>query len=451
MEIVRIGFWCGYNHDRDVDRKTHLRATGSKQIVETADLVIVGAGAAGLMAAISAGRAAPGRRIVVLDGARTLGAKILVAGGGRCNVTHHAVDATAYAGSSQHSIATVLRRLDVPQTIAFFRDLGVELKREETGKLFPTTDSARDVLNALLRGAAEVDVEIRHPRRVETVEREDGRFRVAGTWGAIEAERVILATGGKSLPKSGSDGHGHRLARSLGHSITDHVFPALVPLLLPGDHVLCELSGIAAPATLELWSGTGKLLRSTTNSTLCTHFGLSGPAVLDISRYYLNAQKSDPAATLTINWLPGQTPEQVDREVQALGHATLLRFFRSPLPERLVRALCHAAGVDPLTAGHQLTRDQRKAVVRQFTRQPLPIMGNRGYNYAEVTAGGVPLAEIQLKTMESRRCAGLHLCGEICDVDGRIGGFNFQWAWASGFVAGTSAAELVRSMVLGGD
>lgn len=418
---------------------------GSGQIVETADIVIVGAGAAGLMAAISAGRAAPGRAVVVLDGARRLGAKILVAGGGRCNVTHHAVDAQSYAGSSRHAIATVLRRFDVPQTIAFFRDLGVELKREDTGKLFPTTDSARDVLNALLRGAADADVAIRHPYRVETVARLDDRFRIAGAWGAIDAERVILATGGKSLPKSGSDGHGHLLARSLGHSITDHVFPALVPLLLPSDHVLCDLSGIAAPATLELWSGAGKLLRATTNSTLCTHFGLSGPAVLDISRYFLNAQIGDPDATLTINWLPDYTSEQLDRELQALGHTTLLKFFRSSLPERLVRALGHAAGVDPATAGHQLTRDQRRAVARSFTRLPLPITGNRGYSYAEVTAGGVPLAEIQLKTMESRRCAGLHLCGEICDVDGRIGGFNFQWAWASGFVAGTSAAELVKA------
>jgi predicted Rossmann fold flavoprotein len=409
------------------------------EMAASADIVIIGAGAAGLMAGIWAGRAAPGRSVVVLDGARTLGAKILVAGGGRCNVTHHAVDVQAYAGSSQHAIATVLRRFDVPQTIAFFQELGVDLKREETGKLFPTTDSARTVLNALLMGAEQAHVTINHPCRVETVERCGTGFRISGAWGAMNAEKVILATGGKSLPKSGSDGHGYRLAQALGHRVTEHVFPALVPLMLPKDHFLCALSGIAAPATLELWSGTGKRLRTSTNATLCTHFGLSGPAVLDISRYYLHARNEDASAILTINWLPDHTSEQLDRELQTLGHGTPLKHLRAHLPERLVRALCTHAGVDPTTPGHNLTREQRKALVRSITRLPLPVTGSRGYTYAEVTAGGVPLNEIRLSTMESRRCPGLYLCGEICDVDGRIGGFNFQWAWASGYVAGVAA------------
>jgi predicted Rossmann fold flavoprotein len=393
------------------------------------------------MAGIWAGRTAPGCSVVVLDGARTLGAKMLVAGGGRCNVTHHAVDAQAYAGSSQHAIATVLRRFDVPQTVAFFRELGIELKREETGKLFPTTDSARSVLHALLMGAQDAHVTINHPCRVETVERHGNSFRISGAWGTMDAGQLILATGGKSLPKSGSDGHGYRLAQSLGHRVTERVFPALVPLLLPKDHMLCTLSGIAVPATLELWSGTGKRLRTSTNSTLCTHFGLSGPSVLDISRYYLHAHTSDAGATLTLNWLPEHTSEQLDRELQTLGHGTPLKHLRTHLPERLVRALCEHAGVEPTTPGHHLTREQRKALVRCLTQLPLPISGNRGYTYAEVTAGGVPLAEIQLSTMQSRRCPNLYLCGEICDVDGRIGGFNFQWAWASGYVAGVAAGR----------
>jgi predicted Rossmann fold flavoprotein len=404
----------------------------------TVDIAIVGAGAAGLMAGIFAGRTAPKRSVVVLDGARTLGAKILVAGGGRCNVTHHAVDAHSYAGSSQHAIATVLRRFDVPQTIAFFGELGIELKREETGKLFPTTDNARSVLDALLMGAQRAGVTITHPCRVETVERRGDGFRLVGPWGALDTTKLILATGGKSLPKSGSDGHGYRLAHALGHTVTTRVFPALVPLLLPTEHWLCSLSGIAAPATLEVWSGTGKRLRASSGSTLCTHFGLSGPAVLDISRYYLHAQADDPGTTLTISWLPDQSPEQLDRELQTLGSVSPLRYLRATVPERLVRALCESVGVDPTAPGYALTRQQRKALVQGLTRLSLPITGHRGYTYAEVTAGGIPLAEIQLSTMGSRRSPGLHLCGEICDVDGRIGGFNFQWAWASGYVAGSS-------------
>ena len=409
--------------------------------MERVDVAVVGAGAAGLMTGIWAGRTDPNRRVVLLDGARKLGAKILVAGGGRCNVTHHAVDARAYAGSSRNAIKKVLRRFDVPATVDFFRDLGVELKREETGKLFPTTDSARTVLDALLRANREAGVEIRHPHRVETVERTADGFRVAGEGFVLEAERVVLATGGRSLPKSGSDGHGYALARSLGHTVTRRVFPALVPLTLPSDHWICALSGITLPATVQLRSATGKKLTAFTDSTLCTHFGLSGPSVLDLSRYWLDARFDDPGAHVTLNWLPGTTPETLDGELQALGNQTVLRFLRERLPERVARALLDAAEVDPATTGDTLTRDDRRALADAVAATPLPLTGDRGYRYAEVTGGGVPLSELDLGSMESRLTPGLHLCGEICDVDGRIGGFNFQWAWASGYAAGVAVGS----------
>ncbi len=406
-----------------------------------ADVVIIGAGAAGLMAGIWAGRTDPNRSIIILDGARKLGAKILVSGGGRCNVTHDRVDEYAYAGSSRNAIKKVLRRFDVPQTVEFFRELGVDLKREETGKLFPVTDSAKTVLQALLVAVEKANVQIQHPYRVDTVEKTEKGFCIRGVWGQIDARYVVLATGGKSLPRSGSDGHGYEIAKSLGHRITPHIFPALAPLTLPKDHFICTLSGITVPATLDLWSGSGKKLISFTDSTLCTHFGLSGPSVLDISRYYIAAKHEDPETALTINWLPGKTPEQMDQELQALRSATLQRYLHTYLPQRLARTLCEQAGVDPGTPGYQLTRTQRKALVHTVTRLPLPITGHRGYNFAEVTAGGVPLDELHLNTMESRVCPGLYLCGEICDVDGRIGGFNFQWAWASGYTAGISVGK----------
>ncbi len=408
-------------------------------IRKRADMVMIGAGAAGLMAGIWAGRTKPACSVILLDGAKKLGAKILVSGGGRCNVTHHEVEASAFAGSSRHAIAKVLRRFDVSQTIAFFHELGVELKREETGKLFPTTDRAQTVLNALLAAAQQANVVTQYPRRVETVEKIGNSFFVCGEWGEFETSHVVLATGGKSLPKTGSDGHGFEIAKSLGHTITPCVFPALVPLTLPPGHFIRELSGLTVPATLEVRSGKGKRIIAFTNSTLCTHWGLSGPSVLDISHYYLEANFDDPQTKLLINWWPGKSTEQLDTELQSLGPATLLKFLRDPMPERLARALCHQAGVEPSTPGHELTRAQRLALARIVTQMPLPITGDRGYNFAEVTAGGVPLSELHLNTMESRRCPGLYLCGEICDVDGRIGGFNFQWAWASGYVAGISS------------
>ena len=402
------------------------------------DVVIIGAGAAGLMAGIWAGRTNPNRRILLLDGAQKLGAKILVAGGGRCNVTHDVVDASAYAGSSRNAINKVLRRFDVPQTVAFFREIGVELKREETGKLFPVTDSARTVLHALLDAARAANVQIRNPRRVERIERVEDGFVVSGAWGEIRATKVVLATGGRSLPKTGSDGYGYTLAKALGHSITPRVFPALVPLTLPRDHFLCSLSGVTVMATLDLRAPSGKKLVSFTDSTLCTHFGLSGPSVLDMSRYYIDAHMNDPNVALTVNWLPGETAESVDATLRGLSRSTPLRALSGRLPERLLRALCAHAGVEATTPGDQITREGRRGLVRALTELPLPITGNRGYTYAEVTAGGVPLSEIRLETMESRVSPGLYLCGEICDVDGRIGGYNFQWAWSSGYTVGVS-------------
>jgi predicted Rossmann fold flavoprotein len=166
---------------------------------------------------------------------------------------------------------------------------------------------------------------------------------------------------------------------------------------------------------------------------------LSGPSVLDFSRYYTAARFDDPNVQATINWLPDLTFEQAEADLQAAPNTTLQRWLAGKLPERLMRAVCAAAGLDPTAWLQRLTREQRKQIVQGLTRLPLPILGDRGYNYAEVTAGGVPLTECRLETMESRVCPGLHLCGELCDVDGRIGGYNFQWAWASGYVAGNAA------------
>jgi len=405
---------------------------------DEAEIVVVGAGAAGLMAAVHAGR--NGVSATVLEGARTLGAKILVAGGGRCNVTHDVVDEKSYAGSTPKAIRKVLRRFDVPETVEFFRRLGVELKREDSGKLFPVTDRARTVLDALLVAVADAGSRVHHPCRVESVSSAGEGFVVEGADFAVRAPRVILATGGKSLPKSGSDGGGWEIARALGHTVTPRLLPALVGLTLADSSFVRSLSGFTLVATLQVRAASGKRLASRTASTLCTHFGISGPGPMDISRHFLNAQLDHPGAQLTISWLPDRTEESLDTDLRQLGKKTVLRALSESLPERLVRALCVHAGVDAQTAGHSLSRDGRRALVRAVLATVLPVTGTRGWDQAEATAGGVPLAEVNLKTMESRVCPGLFLCGEMLDVDGRIGGYNFQWAWASGFVAGQAAA-----------
>lgn len=421
-----------------------------------ADLAVVGAGAAGMMAAIAAGavarRAGSRLRIVLLDSARKPGAKILVAGGGRCNVTHHVVTEHDYnvgPGSSLNTVRNILRGFDVTRTVAFFAEIGVQLKREESGKLFPTTDDARTVLDALLRAVREAGCELLCPWRVESVTRDGTGFVLRGPAGDVSAERVVIATGGKSLPRTGSDGHGWEMLRSLGHTVT-RTFPALVPLVVDkGSTFITGLSGLSHVAEAQVWSGSGRRLAACTGSLLCTHFGLSGPAALDVSRHLAAARFQDPGATLHINWLPGRSFEQVDAALvgaSARPQSVLRAMLDAPafapaMPERLARAVIESAGVDPAASAGTLKRDVRRALARALTAMAVPVTGDRGYLFAEVTAGGVPLSEIRPVTMESRPCPGLHLCGEVCDVDGRIGGFNFQWAWSSGWAAGQGAAR----------
>ncbi len=413
----------------------------------TTDLAVIGAGAAGLMAAIQAGRAAPGKRILVLDGARSLGAKILVAGGGRCNVTHFEVGADDFAGSSRNAIAKVLRELPVPATIDFFRELGVVLKREPTGKLFPATDQARTVLEALLRAARDAGAKLLYPRRVTTIARTPTGLALSGDWGEVAARRVILAAGGQALPKSGSDGSGFALARSLGHTTTATIFPSLVPLVVADDHWSRTVPGIAVPARIEIRAATGKRLTSFRGDLLCTHFGLSGPVVLDASRHYLAARQADSRARFVVAFLPDAAAENLALELANLGRRSLGRWLAEKLPNRLADALLASAGLDPAANALRLKKEERQALLRALTEQEIPIVGDRGFAHAEATAGGIPLDQVRLETMGSRLCPGLHFCGEILDVDGRIGGFNFQWAWASGAVAGRAAAAALGAPV----
>lgn len=401
------------------------------------DIAIVGAGAAGLTACIFAREEAPQARIVLMDGAPRIGAKILISGGGRCNVTHHQVTAEDFNGS-RNAIAKVLRSFSVEQTVRWFESLGVTLKREETGKLFPTTDQARSVLEALV--AACRGAEIRKGSRVTSIAREDDAFTLTVNENeSLTARHVILATGGRSIPKTGSDGGGYALVRTLGHSVTE-VFPALVPLLLEEGHWLRDLSGTSHDVELAVRSGTGRVLTRHHGAMLLTHFGLSGPVILDVSRHFIASRAHDAGVTLVANLLPGETFESLDAllltESRRNPRATVVSVLRGRMPERLLAAI--AADLIPIAA---LPKEERRRLVRLVVELPLPVTRNRGFDFAEVTAGGVPLDEVDLTSMESRRTPGLYLCGEILDVDGRIGGFNFQWAWASGRLAGRGAAK----------
>ena len=286
-----------------------------------------------------------------------------------------------------------------------------------------------------------------YPRRVTAIRRAGAGFVLTGEWGEVTARRVILAAGGQALPKSGSDGSGYALARALGNTTTATIFPALVPLLVPDDHWLRTVQGIAVPARIEVRAGTGKRLAAFRGDLLCTHFGLSGPVVLDASRHYLAARQTDRQARFVVAFLPDATAEGLTGELANLARRSLGRWLAEKLPDRLADALLASAGLDPAANALRLKKEERQALLRALLEHEIPITGDRGFVHAEATAGGIPLDQVRLETMESRLCPGLHLCGELLDVDGRIGGFNFQWAWASGTVAGRGAAAALGAPV----
>jgi predicted Rossmann fold flavoprotein len=409
------------------------------------DLVVVGGGAAGLAAAIFAAEAASRvRRIAVLDGARALGAKILVSGGGRCNVTHYQVLPEDFNGS-RNVVRNILAAFDAAATVRWFQSLGVELKREPTGKLFPVADSARVVVDALLRRCRELGVEIQTGCRVANVvapAADEPAFIITHAGGTLRAARVVFSTGGRSLPRSGSDGTGWEILLRLGHTVTP-TYAALVPLVLAPQMVHAELSGISQAVELSVFVA-GKRVDHRAGSLLWTHFGASGPVVMDASRHWTSAHEQGLGPAVKCNLLPGETFESVERwfirSVAERPRATVLTLFTGRLPERVAAAVIRNAGIDPATGAAQVSRDARRTLVHALTGLVLPVTQHRGWNYAEVTAGGVPLAEINFRTMQSRKVPGLYLAGEVLDCDGRIGGFNFQWAWSTGFLAGRAAA-----------
>ena len=414
-------------------------------------MAIIGAGAAGLTAGIFAAEADTQARVALFDGAAKVGAKILVAGGGRCNVTHHAVDPRDYNASTRNFVKNVLAAFPVERTIGWMRSLGVDLKREPTGKLFPTTNKARTVLDALTGRLETLGVPLHTGRRVEAVERDGAGFVVRTNRGEHRAARVVLATGGRSLPKTGSDGGGYALARALGHTVVDQ-HPALVSMTLQQHFFHATLAGVSHDAQIVTLADDKPVDRRR-GSLLWTHFGLSGPLVMDASRHWLAARHAGRAAGWSLSLLPDEAFESLEatfvRMTADVPRLTVFKLLdeyakagvsvRPPLPSKVSAAVVAWLGLDGNLPLSHFKRDDRRRLVHALVALPLPVEQERGWNHAEVTAGGVPLSEIAWRTLESRPSPGLHLAGEILDVDGRIGGFNFQWAWATGHLAGRAA------------
>ena len=408
---------------------------------------IIGAGAAGLATAIFAARAAPDLEVRCLDGASKIGAKILVSGGSRCNVTNRIVTERDFWGGSQRVVRHVLRAFPADRAAAFFEALGVPLHEEEDGKLFPDTNRSRTVLDALLAEARRLNVSIEAGRRVQSVSREQDGFVVETADGeSHNAGVVVLATGGRSLPKTGSDGFGYELGRKLGHGCVDTT-PALAPLVLEGDRH-AALSGVSHDALLTL-RVDGTIATRLEGALLWTHFGVSGPVALNMSRHWHRARLSGQTADVRLSLCPGETFESLEdwllSQEWARPKALVSTVLATRIPASLADAWIVASGIDQGTTMAHLAKDDRRRLLHALLDTPLPVADSRGYAYAEVTSGGIPLDEIEPATMQSRVCPGLFLVGEILDVDGRLGGFNFQWAWSSGWIAGHAIAKAARA------
>ncbi len=407
------------------------------------DVVVVGAGAAGLMSAIQA-KVAGASEVLLLDTRIKIGAKILISGGTRCNVTNKKVVPSDYEGGTPYFIKHVLSAFSADETRDFFASLGVELVLEPTGKYFPSTHSGKTILQALIRRGEQLGIRLKTGVRIIRV-RKEGEFFALFDEGQkkYEAKKVILATGGLSLPETGSDGMGYNIAKEFGHTLVE-TSPSLTPLLTD-DAAWQSLSGVSLETELSFFAD-GKKCASAKGPFLFTHFGYSGPVVLDISRYWIRAKRSDEPRIFA-NFIPQEKQEVWQKRIMEFSlerpHSRIKNFLtdEAALPERFADVFLEKLNANGSLAVRKVKKSDLNRLIRELMHTLLAVTGDMGYKKAEVTAGGIDLSEVEHSTMQSKRVRGLYFAGEILDVDGRIGGFNFQWAWSSGTIAGKSAAK----------
>jgi len=424
------------------------------------DVIVIGGGAAGLLAATRA--AERGRRTLLVEKNDRPGVKILMSGGTRCNLTHDCdsrgiIEAFGTQGKFLHS---ALAALGPRELVDLVEAEGVPTKVEDTGKVFPVSNKATDVLAALLRRLERSGCQLALAEPVLVLEMESDGCRVVTAKRALTAEKIIITTGGQSYPGSGTTGDGYAWAKKLGHTIVAPR-PALVPLTVDATWVPA-LRGVTVPDVgLSVASDDGSILAKTHGSLLFAHFGLSGPAALDVSRVvsewaalcdmkgtskgdaaHTSGLRSDARLNLICDFLPKWTAAALDEHLRHASSTGGKRQVASILPEELPRRLAallpELAGVDDDRRAAELSKSDRAQLVKTVKELCLPLTGTLGFQKAEVTAGGVALGEVDSRTMQSKLVPRLYLAGEVLDLDGPIGGYNFQAAFSTGWLAGES-------------
>ncbi|MCG9756346.1 NAD(P)/FAD-dependent oxidoreductase [Shewanella insulae] len=387
------------------------------------DVIIIGAGAAGLMCAATAGYR--GRDVLVLDNGKQAGRKILISGGGRCNFTNQKVEPGNFICTNPHFVKSALARYSSQDFIELVERHGIEYHQRDHGQLF-CNDSAKEIVTMLLTECewAGAQVQLRTDI-LSIIKQDDGLFRLETSKGEYSCESLVVATGGLSMPKLGASPFGYQIAEQFGLKVLP-THAGLVPFTWHSEQKqkFEPLSGIAVPSTITAKDGT-----QFSEALLFTHRGLSGPAILQISNYW------QPGESISVNLLPQFDAAQALSEAQETHPKQSLRNTLSQwLPKRLVEVLFDEALLN--MALNQLVHAQRDQIVDNLHNWQLLMNGTEGYRTAEVTLGGVDTNELSSKDMQSKKVPGLYFAGEVMDVSGWLGGFNFQWAWASGVAVG---------------
>lgn len=404
---------------------------------------MIGAGAAGLLAAISS--AERGLRTLLLEKNTKPAVKILMSGGTRCNITQSTDTkgiVRAY-GASGKFLYSALAALSPQAVVELFHAEGVLTKVEPTGKIFPVSDKALDVQRALLSRLSRSGAELRMSTPVVGVRPLETGFEIVGEGDSWLGRNVVLTTGGMSYPGCGTTGDGYAWARGLGHTV-EEPRPALVPITSAADWVH-KLSGVTLPdvALAVRHPQQTKPLTADRGSLLFTHFGLSGPVVLNVSRA-VSGHAAPSELCLECDLLPTHAEQALQQELQQAGQTTGSQLVQTRyteyFPRRVVEAICGVAEIAPVRKCSELTKAERARLIASTKRLQIPITGTLGFEKAEVTAGGVALEEVDSRTMQSRLVPGLYLAGEILNLDGPIGGYNFQAAFSTGWLAGASVA-----------
>lgn len=402
------------------------------------DLIVVGGGAAGFFAAITAAESLPGCKVLILEKTAKVLGKVRISGGGRCNVTHDCFDPKSLSNNyprGNKSLIGPLHRWGAADTVAWFEGRGVKLKTESDGRMFPVTDSSQTIIDCLTRAAADAGVEVRVSTGVKSIKR-DNVFHLTTDQGeSLPATSVLLATGGTRLAA------GAKLAESLGHTLVPGV-PSLFAFNID-DPRIKDLPGISVPDSEVSVDGSKLTAQPTRGPLLITHHGLSGPGILKLSAWGARELHAcDYQFTITVNWVPSQDAAGILTNTRQTWGKRLVR-SQAPfenLPKRLWQRMCEAADVAADCTWSQLGKKTAHQLCDELTRGEYQVSGKSTNKDEFVTCGGVQLKDVDLRTMESKRVPGLYFAGEILDIDGITGGFNFQNAWTSGRLAGVAIA-----------